>query len=105
MAEVSKAQLDELLANRSGGVLVDFWSPWCRRCHSLRPTLEALAQEHAARWQFVAVNAEAETALAERFGVRALPTLIFCWDGDERDRITGSFLPSAIGERLEALST
>jgi len=103
VAEVGEGELNRLLSTGVGGVLIDFWSPWCRRCHSLRPQLEALATEHAEGWRFVAVDAEAEPAVADAFGVQSLPTLVFCRSGKEQDRLSGSVLPSVIRERLQAL--
>jgi thioredoxin 2 len=57
-------------------VLVDLWAPWCGPCRTAGPALEQLAQDLAGRVKLVKVNVDAAPALAARFAVRAVPTLL-----------------------------
>lgn len=103
--ELTSPGLADYLVATPGGVIVDFWSQWCKRCLRLRPQLEQLAAElQDTGWSVVAVNAETESDAAEAFEVRSLPTIIVCIDGKEQDRLSGSVLCSSIEERIARYS-
>jgi thioredoxin 1 len=70
--------------------LVDFTARWCGPCRTLDTVLTALAGEYAGRVRFVAVDVNDEPALADRFGVRAMPTLVVWRRGREVGRVIGS---------------
>jgi thioredoxin len=63
------------LGNRPA--LVDFYAPWCGPCKSLMPILEELAEEYAGKVDIYKVNVESEQQLADEFGIRSIPTLLF----------------------------
>lgn len=70
-------------------VLVKFTGTWCPPCRALQPTLEAVAR---ARTDLVVleVDVDAETPVAERFGVRAVPTLIAFRHGKPVGQLVGN---------------
>jgi thioredoxin-like negative regulator of GroEL len=70
--------------------LVDFTARWCPPCRTLGRVLEVLAGEYAGRVRFVAVDVNDEPALADRFDVRAMPTLVVWRGGREVGRVIGS---------------
>ena len=63
------------LGNRPA--LVDFYAPWCGPCKTLMPILEELAEEYAGKVDIYKVNVESEQQLADEFGIRSSPTLLF----------------------------
>lgn len=75
-------------------VVVDFWAPWCGPCRSFAPVFEQAAAQLEPNLQLVKVDTEAEPALAQRFGIRSIPTLVAFRGGREAARIAGA-LPSA----------
>ena len=63
-----------------GKVIVDFWAEWCGPCHAVYPVLERIAEER--NLKFVKVNIDEEPALAQRFGVASIPTMILFKGGE-----------------------
>lgn len=56
-------------------VLVGFWAPWCAPCRSIAPNLDAIAGEHQEKLVVYKVNVDQCPALAQRYGVTAIPEL------------------------------
>ena len=69
-----------------GTILVDFFASWCPPCRALLPILKQLEREGVA---VRTINAEENRALAEKYDVRAFPTVIAFVDGEPRKRIVG----------------
>ncbi len=103
LEELDRAGLEAIIASEARGVLVDFWSPWCAPCRTMRPHLRRMAAERAERWRFVAVNAADQEDAAQAFGVRALPTIVFFKGGAETDRFAGAAAISSIDAKLDEL--
>ncbi len=57
-------------------VVVDLRAEWCGPYHTLAPIMNRLAAEHAGRLAFTMINVDAEPALAERYGVEGISTVI-----------------------------
>lgn len=87
--EVDEASFDAQVLRQDRPVLVDFTASWCAPCKSLAPTLEAVARESMGNYRVVKVDIDASPALAERYGVQGVPTLVVVEGGEERGRHVG----------------
>jgi len=81
----------EAEVNNSGVLtLVDFWAPWCGPCKAIGPVLEELAPEYDGKCKFTKVNTDENQAVAMKFGIRSIPTLILIKDGKIVDTRIGA---------------
>ena len=73
---------------KSGRVLVDFYADWCGPCRMLSKQLEKY-QEEITEVNVIKINVDTEPEMAQRFGVRSIPTLIYMEEGEVIDKTTG----------------
>ena len=73
---LDQARFDRHLAKGDIPLLVDFWAPWCGPCKVMAPEFERATARLEPRVRLVKVNVDEEPALAARFGIRGIPTLI-----------------------------
>jgi thioredoxin 2 len=73
---LTAANFDKHIERNDMPVIVDFWAPWCGPCRAMAPIFERAAKELEPRVRFAKVNVDEEPAIAGRYGIRGIPTLI-----------------------------
>jgi thioredoxin 1 len=81
-------------------VLVDFWAPWCGPCKAIAPVIEDLAKSFGTQVKFTKFNVDESPVTPGKYGVRAIPTLIFFKDGKISEQITGMVAKSKLEEAI-----
>jgi thioredoxin 1 len=81
-------------------VLVDFWAEWCGPCKQIAPALDQISEELADQVTVAKINID-ETAVAQRYGVRGIPTLMLFRDGQMASMKVGAMPKTKILEWLQ----
>ncbi len=58
--------------------LIDFYADWCQPCKMVAPILDELSKEFEGKINIYKIDTESETELAAAFGIRSIPSLLFC---------------------------
>ena len=72
----------ENLIGQDTPVLVDFYADWCGPCQTMAPILQQVAKAHEGKVKIIKVDVDKNQPLAQRFGVRSIPTLILFKNGN-----------------------
>jgi thioredoxin 1 len=89
----------EVLASEKP-VIVDFWAEWCGPCHMVSPVLDRIAAERADELRLVKVNIDEEPALAGRYGVMSIPTIVLFKEGKPAAAALGAQPKNALERAL-----
>ena len=100
---VNAESFDAEVLNSKLPVLADFYSDSCVPCKRLSPVLAEIEEQYADRINIAKININFDAELAEKYEVRAAPTLIFFKDGQETERLIGAVKKSEITEIIEKL--
>lgn len=79
--------------------LIDFYADWCGPCKMLAPILEELSVEYGDKIDIYKIDTEAEQELSAAFGIRSIPSMLFCPTEGEPQMANGA-LPKADLERV-----
>lgn len=86
-------------------VVVDCWAPWCGPCRTLSPTVEAMAKDYKGKVVFAKLNTDENMAVASKFRIMSIPTLLYFKDGKLVDKSIGALprpmLESQVAKHLK----
>ena len=81
--------------------IVDFYTTWCGPCKRLAPIMDELAKEYAGEIYIYKVDTDKEQELAAVFGIRSIPTLLFCPIGENPQIAQGALPKEQLKEAIE----
>ncbi len=99
--EVNEADFQTQVLESPIPVLVDFWAEWCGPCKMLAPIVDEIAAEYGDKLRVVKVDADANPAVLQRYGIMGIPTLLLFKGGRDVERITGFKPKDKILSKLE----
>ena len=101
--EISDGSFDSEVIQSEKPVLVDFWAPWCGPCKAIGPIIEELAGEFKDKINFAKCNVDDNPVSPGKFGIKAIPTLIFFKQGKIVDQITGMVAKSKLEKSINSI--
>ena len=101
--ELNEANFDREVLQSNQPVVVDFWAEWCGPCKMLAPTLDEIARDLQGRAVVAKVNVDKQPALAARFNIQSIPTLLYFSGGELSDQTFGVVGKKTIVAKLGAL--
>jgi thioredoxin 1 len=84
-------------------LVVDFWATWCGPCRMVGPVISELAEEYDGRVVVGKCDVEENEEMAQEFGIRNIPTILFFKGGQVVDKIVGAQSKAKLQEKFEAL--
>lgn len=101
--EIDDDSFDSEVLQADKPVLVDFWAPWCGPCKAIGPIIEDLAGTFGDKIKFTKCNVDNNPVTPGKFGIKAIPTLIFFKEGSVVDQITGMVAKSKLEETINKM--
>lgn len=81
-------------------VFVDFWATWCGPCRMIGPFIEQLSEEFDGKALVCKVNVDEEPALAERFGIQTIPSVMLFKNGQVLEKSVGAKPKQAFADMI-----
>jgi thioredoxin 1 len=97
---VTEQSFEDEVLQSDKPVLVDFWAEWCGPCHAVAPILDRIVDERNGELKLVKVNIDEQPALAARYGVQSIPTIVLFKEGEPAAAAIGARPKSALEQAL-----
>ena len=101
--DIDDRSFDSEIIQSDKPAVVDFWAPWCGPCKAIGPVIEELAEIYGENVKFTKCNVDENPATPAKFGIKAIPTLIFFKDGKVIDQITGMVAKSKLEDTIKSI--
>jgi len=83
--------------------VIDFYADWCGPCKMVAPVLEELSEEYAGKINIYKVDTEAQQELAAAFGIRSIPSILFCPKDDKPQMAQGALPKESLVEAFNSI--
>ena len=103
LQHVTEANFKEIVLESEKPVLVDFWAEWCGPCKALGPVLEEISSHTSDQVNIVKLNVDDSRELANKYGIRGIPTMLFFKNGEVVSTLVGNQPRNEILETIKNL--
>ena len=101
--EITDSNYQELMADTSKPVVIDFWATWCGPCRMVSPIIDELSAEYEGKVVIGKCNVDENEDLTLQYGIRNIPTVLFFKNGQLVHKQVGSAPKPAFVQKIEAL--
>jgi thioredoxin 1 len=101
--EVNDNNFDDIVIKSTKPVLVDFWAEWCGPCRMIAPIVEEIASDFPDQVVVTKCDVDNSPGVANRFGIRNIPTILFFKDGKVADKQVGAVPKNNLVAKLTSL--
>jgi thioredoxin 1 len=101
LREVSDSSFEQEVLGSDQPVLVDFWAAWCAPCWMMSPTVDAVAEQYAGSVRVVKLDVDENPGVAQRYGIKGIPTLLLFRQGKEAERVVGAVSEDVLSHMVE----
>ncbi len=103
IVHMTDAEFEEKVLNSPIPVVVDFWAEWCGPCRMVAPILEELAEECGEQVVIAKMDVDDQRETPAKYGIQAIPTMLFFKDGKEAAKIVGVETKANIKAKIDAM--
>ena len=100
---VNDSNFEEIVMKSELPVMIDFWAEWCAPCRAIAPFVDQIATEYEGKAVVGKVNIEQSPDVANRFGIRNIPTILFFKGGELVNKQVGMTSRAMLANMLNAL--
>ncbi len=101
--DITEDRFEEEVLKSDIPVVVDLWAEWCGPCKALGPTIDAIAQQYEGKVKVYKLDVQAQPAIASKYGVSSIPTLLMFKQGEVADRVVGMQSKDNITAKIDVL--
>ncbi|MDP8200713.1 MAG: thioredoxin [Candidatus Tenebribacter burtonii] len=103
MLEITVDTFEQEVLKSDIPVVIDLWAPWCGPCKALTPLLETVAAEYEGKIKAVKLNIDESPAIAAKYQIMSIPTLLFFKDGKVESQIIGLVGKNKIASKFDSI--
>ncbi len=101
--EIDDEGFDTEVLQSDKPVVVDFWAPWCGPCRAIGPLMEEISVTFNNKVKLTKCNVDSSPATPGKYGIRAIPTLLFFKQGNLVDQVIGIVAKTKLEEIINKM--
>lgn len=99
--EFTEANFEAEVLQSDKPVLIDFWAEWCVPCKMIAPAVEEVANDNGDVLKVGKVNVDDNPAIASKYGIRSIPTLLIFKGGQVAEKMVGAVSKETMQEFVD----
>lgn len=100
--EITDANFEEIVNGTEQPIMIDFWAEWCGPCKMLTPIVEELSNDYEGKAVVAKLDVDANPAVASKFSIRSIPTILFFKNGEIVDKQVGYAPKGSLAAKLDS---